>query len=202
MDFKSLPLEIITDIKKKCKDPEFEFYDNSSTIKYIGDFNKKDLFQGYGIYFNEKGKKIYEGYWKNGLMDKIGIFFIGNKKSYEGEWKSGRKHGKGTRYHKNGKVEYNGYWKQGKRNGDGKSFYKNGKLQYNGEWKNDEAEGFGKLYYNSDENNLKYYGYWKKSNYNGEGTLYRKNKTIEYHGVWKNATPVSQLDRKKPIKKK
>ena len=73
---------------------------NSLIIKKkIGDFNKKNLFEGYGIYFLENGRKIYEGFWKNGLMNKTGIFYIRNKKSYEGIWKNGRKHGKGIRYY-------------------------------------------------------------------------------------------------------
>ena len=82
----------ISILKKKCKDPEEELYDDGK-LKYIGDF-KNDLFDGFGIYYLENGRKIYEGEWKNGLMDGEGLFFIKNRLSYNGEWKKGRKNGK------------------------------------------------------------------------------------------------------------
>ena len=40
------------------------YYEDDKTIKYIGGFNTKNLFHGFGIFFLENGKKIYEGYWK------------------------------------------------------------------------------------------------------------------------------------------
>ena len=174
---KDLPI-----LKKKCKDPEEELYENGK-IKYRGDF-QKDLFYGFGIYYSEKGRKIYEGEWKNGVMDGEGSFFIKERLSYKGEWKKGRKNGKGILFYKNGEKEYDGEWKNGGKNGIGKYYFPSGKLQYNGEWLKDEAEGYGKSYYNTEENTIKYNGNWQDSQYHGKGVLYKKDKSIDYDGNW------------------
>ena len=112
MEFNQISEKFIQEMKSKCKDPEIEFYEDDKTIKYIGDFNTKNLFHGFGIYFLENGKKIYEGYWKNGLMDNNGIFYKNNKITYKGNWKNGQKHGKGQSYYKNGNIQYEGEWKE------------------------------------------------------------------------------------------
>lgn len=98
-----------------CEDPYIE-EDENDRVKYIGDFNKNGFYEGFGIYYNEIGNKIYEGYWKNGLMDGKGIFYYKGFVLQKGEWKRGKKHGYGVRYHKKSTiVEYEGEWKEGEK---------------------------------------------------------------------------------------
>lgn len=54
---------------------------------------------------------------------------------YEGEWRNGFKHGHGTSYYKNNKVQYEGEWEGGEPHGQGKVYNCNGKLLYDGLWK-------------------------------------------------------------------
>lgn len=96
-----------------CKDPYIED-DENDTVRYVGDFNEDGLYNGFGIYYNNIGRKIYEGYWKNGLMDGKGIFYYKGFVLQKGEWKNGKKHGYGVRYHKKSNiVEYEGMWENG-----------------------------------------------------------------------------------------
>lgn len=54
---------------------------------------------------------------------------------YEGEWRNGFKHGQGTSYYKNNKIQYEGEWEGGEPHGFGKVYNTNGKLLYEGPWK-------------------------------------------------------------------
>lgn len=107
-----------------CKDPYIED-DENGNIKYVGDFNQKDLYEGFGIYYNEIGNKIYEGYWMNGLMEGKGIFYYKGVVLQKGEWKNGKKHGYGIRYQKGTNIiEYEGEWNEGEPCGESKTSLK------------------------------------------------------------------------------
>jgi len=121
-----------------CHDPHVEM-DDDDNVRYIGDFNSSDLFEGFGIYYNEVGNKIYEGFWKNGLMDGKGIFYYKGLILHQGDWKEGKKHGNGIRYYKNSiVVQYEGEWQDGKKHGHGKLFSRKGMLKYQGNFEMNE----------------------------------------------------------------
>lgn len=121
-----------------CQDPYVEM-DDDDNIRYIGDFNCNDLFEGFGIYYNQVGNKIYEGFWKNGLMDGKGIFYYKGLILHQGDWKEGKKHGNGIRYYKNSSVvQYDGEWRDGKKHGHGKLFSRKGFLKYQGKFEMNE----------------------------------------------------------------
>jgi antitoxin component YwqK of YwqJK toxin-antitoxin module len=131
---------ILEMIYSKCKDPYIVDYDDEHP-QYIGDFNSKDLYHGYGVYYNEIGRKVYQGYWKNGLMDGKGTFYYKGFVLQCGEWKKGKKHGPGIRYFKKSTtIEYDGNWKNGMKHGFGKLYLRNGELDYEGEFKNDKVK--------------------------------------------------------------
>ena len=72
---------------------------------------------GYGVLYDEEGKKEYEGFMVDGVK-------MGYGKEY---------------YSDNGRVKYNGWLLDGKRFSKGVLSDKNGIMEYDGLWKNDEA---------------------------------------------------------------
>ena len=80
---------------------------------------------GWGILWNSKGNKIYEGWWKNNKYHGFGKEYYGNF------------------YHK---IKYMGGWTSHMRVGWGMSYFENGKLEFQGTWVNDAFSGFGKLF--------------------------------------------------------
>lgn len=90
-----------------------------------------------------KGKRSYEGYWKDGLYDGTGTYVVGNGETYVGEFQKGLYHGKGRYEYLDTRI-YEGEFRRGYRSGFGKMIYPNGDV-YEGEWKMDSYEGRGKL---------------------------------------------------------
>ena len=67
---------------------------------------------GYGVLYDEEGKKEYEGFMVDGVKMGCGIEYyndIGRVK-YEGCFYEGKRFGRGVLYDRNGLVEYNGLW--------------------------------------------------------------------------------------------
>jgi len=90
-----------------------------------------------------KGKRSYEGHWKDGLYDGSGKYVVGNGETYVGEFQNGMYHGRGRYEYLDGRI-YDGDFARGHRSGFGKMIYPNGDV-YEGEWKMDNYEGRGKL---------------------------------------------------------
>ena len=85
---------------------------------------------------------VYEGEWKDGLMDGEGLYrFYDPKKdeytsSYEGQFSEGKRHGVGRMLFPN-RTFYVGQWQADKRVGDGFATFANGD-SFQGLWKNDQ----------------------------------------------------------------
>ena len=90
---------------------------------FVGNLNEEGI--GFGILWNSKGNKLYEGWWKNNK-------FHGYGKEYYGNF-----------YHK---IKYVGNFVINLRMGYGISYFDNGKLEFVGCWNNDKFAEFGKLY--------------------------------------------------------
>ena len=68
---------------------------------------------GYGVLYDEEGKKEYEGFMVDGVKMGCGIEYyndIGRVK-YEGCFYEGKRFGRGVLFGRNGIMEYNGLWK-------------------------------------------------------------------------------------------
>ena len=68
---------------------------------------------GYGVLYDEEGKKEYEGFMVDGVKMGCGIEYYNDieRIEYEGCFYEGKRFGRGVLYDRNGLVEYNGLWK-------------------------------------------------------------------------------------------
>ena len=143
----------------------------------------------------------YEGEWKNGKRDGIGILikkegakyigeFIEDKITgfgklideggdrYIGNWRDFQAHGIGS-YNKKGVISYNGWWKKDRQHGFGIERWP--KLEYIGEYYKGNKEGYGILTINDGI----YEGQMKDGNINGIGCFTFKDKR-KYEGEFVN----------------
>ena len=146
--------------------------------KYEGEY-VNDKITGYGIFTNKEGRIVYEGYWKNGKREGIGIYHCEDGATYEGEWKDHLKSGVGV-YSFSDDSRYMGEFKNDIRDGYG-IIYGNNSDKYEGEWKNDQGNGFGIYYYNKGDT---YVGFWKNGLRDGFGKLTTQD-GVEKIGDWK-----------------
>ena len=99
------------------------------------------IFKGEGTY--------YVGYWDNGRQYKKGkVFDKKNNLIYDGEYKNGIKEGIGVLYYQSGE-KYEGKFFNGVREGKGIFYWKDGN-KWEGYFKNDEMNGEG-IFYNEGE---------------------------------------------------
>ena len=68
---------------------------------------------GYGVLYDEEGKKEYEGFMVDGVKMGYGIEYSNDieRVIYEGCFCDDKRFGRGVLYDRNGLVEYNGLWK-------------------------------------------------------------------------------------------
>ena len=68
---------------------------------------------GYGVLFDEEGKKEYEGFMVDGVKVCYGIEYYSDIEwvKYRGCFYEGKRFGRGVLYDRNGIIEYNGLWK-------------------------------------------------------------------------------------------
>ena len=68
---------------------------------------------GYGVLYDEEGKKEYEGFMVDGVKMGYGIEYYSDigKVEYKGSFCDDKRFGRGVLYDRNGLVEYNGLWK-------------------------------------------------------------------------------------------
>lgn len=99
-------------------------YDNGIYTGYLNKNTNKPHGKGIIIYNN---KEKYEGNWKNGLKEEIGIYKYQNDEIYLGKFKNNIREGYGKYTYKNGNI-YEGKWKDDKKDGYGKFTYKNGDI--------------------------------------------------------------------------
>ncbi len=121
----------------------------------------------------QKGEFSYEGEWKNGKRDGIGLLTKKDVASFMGEFVEDKINGFG-KFVVEKECYYIGYWKDSKVNGYGIYNNKGIKL-YKGIWKNDEQNGFGieKL------PKIEYTGEFLNGNKEGYGIMNIKNAIYE-----------------------
>ena len=118
----------------------------------------------------------------NSINNGYGKLEYENKEYYIGEWKNFQKHGKGTLYYKNGRIQYQGEYQYDEKEGFGKYFKKNGEY-YIGQLINGKAHGKGKYY---DKNKkIEYEGDFAFGKLEGKGKRYYSNNII-YEGDFEN----------------
>ena len=71
---------------------------------------------GYGVLYDEEGKKEYEGFMVDGVKMGYGIEYYNDIEwvKYRGCFYEGKRFGKGVLYGRNGMIDYNGLWKNNK----------------------------------------------------------------------------------------
>ncbi len=102
---------------------------------YVGYWDNGRQFKK-GKVFDRKNNLLYDGEYKNGVKEGIGVYYYQSGEKYEGKFVNGVKEGKGIFYWKNGN-KWEGYFKNDKMNGEGifydgeesfSAIYKNGEL--------------------------------------------------------------------------
>ena len=171
--------------------PIEEYIQFSPNQIYIGSYNIKGNFNGYGILYEidekENNNKKIEGFFLDGILNNESRIFTSNKEFYSGKFKNDQLNGEGH-FIKN-EIEYFGNFLNNLQNGKGKEIYNdnstfeglflngnkiNGKFiwndgnSYEGEIQNDLFNGFG--IYKWDKNK-QYEGNWKNGKMNGKGKM-------------------------------
>lgn len=103
---------------------------------------KEGLMEGTGRY-STYNHYSYEGGYTHGQFDKFGVFTCPDGKSYAGEWRMNTMHGEGKRTYSDGSY-YEGSWVDGKQQGYGVMCYSNGSV-YKGQFMNGMKQGQGVL---------------------------------------------------------
>ncbi|MDR3094415.1 MAG: hypothetical protein LBU62_07250, partial [Bacteroidales bacterium] len=86
----------------------YELYQNGQ--KYAGYF-ENNLPNGFGTLYNESGKMIFKGQWKNGIAVRgEGELTYQDGQIYFGEFNNRIPHGQGTLYDSSGKIIHKGQW--------------------------------------------------------------------------------------------
>ena len=70
---------------------------------------------GYGVLYDEEGKKEYEGFMVDGVKMGCGIEYYSDieRLKYRGCFYDGKRFGRGVLFGRNGMIEYDGLWKNG-----------------------------------------------------------------------------------------
>ena len=125
-----------------------------------------------------KGEFSYEGQWKNGKRDGIGILTKKDVANFMGEFVEDKANGFGKFIIEN-ECDYKGIWKDDEQNGFG--IEKLPKIEYTGEFLNGNKEGYGIM----NIKNAKYEGEISNGNFNGIGTFTFDDKR-KYQGEFVN----------------
>ncbi len=155
---------------------------NKVDISYIDDTTT-----GYGKLYisNDNESYSYNGYIKNGLLDKFGLIMYQYNKlnptiiKYEGELSNNAYNGKGTLTYSNGDV-FIGYFKNNLKHGYGKLYNSDGCIIFDNIWKNDIIRDRIKyIEYYSGTHNIKIEGSLLNSSKIGPWIYYRKDNIID-----------------------
>ena len=78
---------------------------------------------GFGKLYNDEGRLIYEGEYKNGLRNGEGTYYYAQGLRYEGDFVNGLREGNGVFYWEDG-TRWEGPFKNNEMNGEGKFYDK------------------------------------------------------------------------------
>ena len=163
-----------------------------------------------GHSFNGNGTKIltdysiYQGEFKDGLLEGKGVAIMPNGSYYIGEFVNGKYHGYGEMVSKEINYTYQGCWANGKQNGKGTEKWMDGGVctaefedsvkngfgkftwgdgaTYEGEFKNNKIEGTGRYVWND---NREYTGEWANNMMHGKG-VFKWTDGKRYEGQYVN----------------
>jgi hypothetical protein len=91
--------------------------ENGYNLRWIGYFNNGEK-SSYGKLYNDEGRLIYEGEYKNGLRNGEGTYYYASGLRYEGEFVNGLREGNGVFYWEDG-TRWEGPFKNNEMNGEG-----------------------------------------------------------------------------------
>lgn len=135
---------------------------------------------GTGKFLNTDSS-FYEGGFKNGKQDGLGVLTDAKGNIYRGEFKENLMQGKGKYFTSQGSF-YEGDFLANKFDGQGIFVFPDGK-KYKGAFKNGKIQGLGKMEF---ADGFTYIGNWDNNKKNGAGKLINKLGEIEYNGDWLN----------------
>ena len=185
--------------KKDKNGKRKEYYDTMNqdiALKFDGEYLNGKKWNGYGKEFDNDGKLIFLGNYKNGEKEGYVFKFINGISLYSSElYLKGKPSGKFI-VHSFSDIIYEGEYLNGKKNGKGKEYFKDGKVNrliYEGNYLNGEKTGFGKLYiYEEDRNAFskkdyikRFEGEFKNGKIYGIGKEYHNDKLV-YKGEFLN----------------
>lgn len=83
----------------------------SSGNRWEGDIKGESSY-GYGVLYNDKGEKVYEGFMFNGIIQGYGCSFYPGlcQTEYIGTFYNGKRQGYGRMYDRKGNIVYEGIW--------------------------------------------------------------------------------------------
>jgi len=114
------------------------------------------------------GKRIHEGFWKDGKKEGHGrCLFFPQRDFHEGEYKNNLRHGPGRYEWKDGRS-FKGAYENDLRHGLGVFSYPGGE-RYEGDFDRGRRSGSGVFVF--DQGRGKYEGEWENGKYNGQGSL-------------------------------
>lgn len=109
---------------------------------YEGEFKESSM-TGWGKGWYDRGKRLYEGLWKDGKKVRGRMTFQGSKRMYDGEWMNEKPHGVGEMVFENG-DHYVGELNMGKMHGSGSiTYHSAGGKVYKGTFLADQPHGKG-----------------------------------------------------------
>ncbi|SDO55298.1 Antitoxin component YwqK of the YwqJK toxin-antitoxin module [Paenibacillus sp. yr247] len=170
-----IPLRVISEASGKIV-----YWDDKVRSVYIrtkpGDYIQSSL--------NDTNLTVtYDGETVNGIRQGLGKLIVNGKLLFEGDFKNNLIDGNGTLYYKGGQKYYVGEWSQGKMNGHGMLYRENGSVWYDATFVDSKITGQGKKVY---ENGDYYIGSLNDGSYEGEGKTYRANGTLNHEGQFHN----------------
>ena len=159
---------------------KFKISNQMAEYNYRGEV-KGIYAMGYGIFFDQKKYREYEGFFENSMKSGFGIEKYQDNSEYRGCYLNGKREGLGI-YTWNDNSFYEGEWKNGKFHGYGIYQFPDGS-EYQGEWKKGKFNGFGEFTY---PENKKYFGFFKHDKRAGFGFEVMLNCKKAFIGFWKN----------------
>lgn len=154
-----------------------EISDHPEKDSYVGQYNGDGKRHGLGTYTWEDGT-VYQGRWRNDLMEGKGSLKFANGNKYEGNFSKSMPFGMGVYMWANGDV-YQGGFLDGKMHGRGLLVTASGE-RHEGTWINNEVNGEGIHYYG---NGSQYIGNWANGKRDGKGIMLYVNGDSE-QGIW------------------
>ncbi|KAK9833875.1 hypothetical protein WJX74_008530 [Apatococcus lobatus] len=97
--------------------------------------------QGFGRYYTDGTRLLYEGNWVKGVREGSGTLYYPSGEVYSGQWHLNKRHGLGAMTYRSG-DKYEGHWHLDMRHGQAQYVSQAGDI-FDGTYKNDLRDGPG-----------------------------------------------------------